>query len=281
MTASDTHHTAATQFVEAGGVKYAFRRFGQPDGLPLLLLQHFRGHMDDWDPALTDALAAQREVIIVDYPGVSSSGGHPGRSIGEMAKQMLAFVDGLELEQLDLLGFSIGGFVAQEIALIRPALIRRLVLAGTGPKGAPTMHGWRKDIEENARAPKSGNAEHLYIFFAHSDNGRALGSESLGRQQARTEGREERSSLAARDAQYDSIVKWGIPDHSALQRLTGIKSPTLIIQGDNDLMIPTPNSHLMAGLIPDAKIKIYPDAAHASLFQYPEEAAKDINAFMS
>jgi len=276
-----THHAAPTQFTEAGGIRYAYRRFGQPAPVPLLLLQHFRGHMDDWDPALTDALAAQREVILVDYPGVSSSGGEPGRSINEMAQQVLAFLDALGLDTIDLLGFSIGGFVAQEVALIRPGLLRRLVLAGTGPKGAPRMHGWRPDIEDNARAPKSGDAEHLYIFFAHSDNGQALGRESLRRQQARTEGRDERSSLAARDAQYNAIVEWGIPDHAALQRLTGIKNPTLIIQGDDDLMIPTPGSHTMAGLIPDARIKIFPDAAHASLFQYPQEASAEINAFLA
>jgi pimeloyl-ACP methyl ester carboxylesterase len=280
-TESDTHHTAPTRFSEVGEVRYAYRRFGRSSGLPLVLLQHFRGHMDDWDPALTDALGEEREVILVDYAGVSSSGGKPGHSVEEMATQILAFIDSIELDRIDLLGFSIGGFVAQELALARPALIRRLVLAGTGPKGAPTMHGWRQDIEDNARAPKSANAEHLYIFFAHSDNGKALGTESLTRQQRRTEGRDERSSLAARDAQYDSVVRWGIPDHGALQRLTGIKSPTLIIQGDNDLMIPTPNSHLMAGLIPDAQIKIYADAAHASLFQYPERAARDIGTFLA
>jgi pimeloyl-ACP methyl ester carboxylesterase len=276
-----THANAPTQYLESGTANYAYRRFGQTKDLPVLCLQHFRGHMDDWDPEFTDGVAAQREVILVNYPGVSSSTGEPGRSITEMAHQIITFVDGLGLERLDLLGFSIGGFVAQEIALIRPALVHKLILAGTGPKGAPLMHGWRQDIEDNARAAKSGDAEHLYIFFAHSDNGQALGRKSLARQQARTENRDPRSGLAARDAQYDAIVEWGIPDHAALQRLTGIKNPTLIIQGDDDLMIPTKGSYTMAGLIPDATIKIIPDAAHASLFQYPAEAACEVNTFLS
>src|SRR6266511_1231576 len=146
-----SHSTAETRFVRAAGVDFAYRRFGHPAGLPLLLLQHFRGNLDNWDPALTDALAAEREIILVDYPGVGSSTGEPNGTIAATARQMIAFVGGLGLERIDLLGFSIGGFVAQEIALVRPTLLRRLILAATGPKGAPGMHGWREDIAAAAR----------------------------------------------------------------------------------------------------------------------------------
>jgi pimeloyl-ACP methyl ester carboxylesterase len=138
-----THQTAETRSVDAGGVRFAFRRFGAAGATPLVLLQHFRGNLDNWDPALTDALAGEREVILVDYPGAGSSGGEFGPTIADTARQMIDFVEALELSEIDLLGFSIGGFVAQEIALIRPALPRRLVLAATGPKGGPGMHGWR------------------------------------------------------------------------------------------------------------------------------------------
>jgi pimeloyl-ACP methyl ester carboxylesterase len=120
-------------------------------GAPLVLLQHFRGNLDNWDPALTDALAAEREIIVVDYPGVGSSTGEPSHTIAETARQMITFTDALELTEIDLLGFSIGGFVAQELALVRPWLVRRLVLAATGPKGAPGMHGWREDIAATTR----------------------------------------------------------------------------------------------------------------------------------
>jgi pimeloyl-ACP methyl ester carboxylesterase len=275
-----THNTAETRFVEAAGVEFAYRCFGRPAALPLVMLQHFRGNLDNWDPALTDALAAEREVILVDYPGVGSSTRCPSNTIASTARQMIAFVDALELDRIDLLGFSIGGFVAQEIALVRPTLVRRLVLAATGPKGAPGMHGWRDDIAAAARG-ESKPENLLYIMFAHTETSQAKGMQFLGRFLERQTGRDAPTSDAARDAQYDALVEWGIPDHSALQRLTGIKSPTLVIQGDNDLMIPTKLSHLLVGLIPDARIRIYPDAAHGFLFQYPTEVAAEVNAFLA
>jgi pimeloyl-ACP methyl ester carboxylesterase len=275
-----TDNTAETKFVEAAGTEFAYRRFGRPGDLPLVMLQHFRGNLDNWDPALTDALAAQREIILVDYPGVGSSTGEPSGSIAQTARQIIACADALALGEIDLLGFSIGGFVAQEMALVRPPLVRRLVLAATGPKGAPGMHTWRQDIADAARG-ESKPENLLYIMFAHTETSQAKGMEFLGRFMERQEGRDAPTSDAARDAQYDAIVEWGIPDHAALQRLTGIKSPTLIIQGDNDLMIPTKLSHLMAGLIPDARIRIYPDAAHGFLFQYPAEVAAEVNAFLA
>jgi len=260
-------------------VSYAYRRFGSPAELPLLMLQHFRGNLDNWDPALTNALAAGREVVLVDYPGVGGSTGEFGPTIADAARQMVDFVEALELSLVDLLGFSIGGFVAQEIALIRPALVRRLILAATGPKGAPDMHGWRKDIADAARG-ESKPENLLYIMFAHTETSQAKGKEFLGRFIERREGRDAPTSDAARDAQYDAVVEWGIPDHAGLQRLTGIESPTLVIQGDDDLMIPTKLSHLMAGLIDDARIRIYPDAAHGFLFQYPTEVAAEVDAFL-
>jgi pimeloyl-ACP methyl ester carboxylesterase len=275
-----SHNNAGTLSIEATGVEFAYRRFGSPAELPLVMLQHFRGNLDNWDPALTDALAAERQVILVDYPGVGASSGEPSNTIASTARQMIAFADALGLVEIDLLGFSIGGFVAQEIALVRPTLVRRLVLAATGPKGAPGMHGWREDIAAAARG-ESKPENLLYIMFAHSETSQAKGMEFLGRFMERQEGRDAPTSDAARDAQYDAIVEWGIPDHAALQRLTGIKSPTLVIQGDDDLMIPTKLSHLMAGLIPDAQIRIYPDAAHGFLFQYPTEVAKEVNAFLA
>jgi pimeloyl-ACP methyl ester carboxylesterase len=275
-----THQTAETQFVDADGVHFAFRRFGAPSRTPLVMLQHFRGNLDSWDPALTDALAREREVIIVDYPGLGASSGEFGPSITDTARRMIAFVGALGLTEIDLLGFSIGGFVAQEMVLIRPSLVRRLVLAATAPKGGPGMHGWREDIALAARLEQSTAESLLHIFFAPTETSRAKGGQFLARFLARSENRDTPTTLVARDAQYDAIVEWGIPDLGALQRLSGIHSPTLIIQGDGDQMIPTKLSHLMAGLIPDAQIRIYPDAAHAFLFQEPEQVAADVNAFL-
>jgi pimeloyl-ACP methyl ester carboxylesterase len=280
ISAGTTHNTAETKLVEAAGVEFAYRRFGSTAEVPLVMLQHLRGNLDNWDRALTDALAAEREVILVDYAGIGSSTGEASSTIAETARQMIAFITALSLEEIDLLGFSIGGFIAQEIALVRPTLVRRLILAATGPKGAPGMHGWRKDIAAAARG-ESKPENLLYIMFAHTEVSQAKGMEFLGRFMEREDGRDAPTSDAARDAQYDAIVEWGIPDHGALQRLTGIQSPTLVIQGDEDLMIPTKLSHLMAGLIPDAQIRIYPDAAHGFLFQYPTEVAAEVNAFLA
>ena len=189
LRAAPTHNTVETSVVDAARIEFAYRRFGSPGALPLVMLQHFRGNLDNWDPALTDALAAEREVILVDYPGVGSSTGEPSRTIAPTARQMIAFVDALGLDEIDLLGFSIGGFVAQEIALVRPTLVRRLVLAATGPKGAPGMHGWREDIAAAARG-ESKPENLLYIMFAHTEASQAKGMEFLGRFMQRQEGRD-------------------------------------------------------------------------------------------
>jgi pimeloyl-ACP methyl ester carboxylesterase len=276
-----THHSAETRFVDAAGVRYAFRRLGPAGRTPLLMLQHFQGNLDNWDPALIDALARERDIILVDYPGVGASSGEFGPTIADTARQIIAFSTALDIVEVDVLGFSIGGFIGQELALIRPALVRRLVLAGTGPKGGPGMHGWREDIETAARLEESTADSLLHIFFAPTEASRAKGRQFLGRFTARSEDRDAPTTLAARDAQYDAIVEWGIPDHGALQRLTAIRCPTLIIQGDGDVLIPTRLSHLMAGLIPDARIRIYPDSAHAFLFQEPERVAADVSAFLA
>jgi pimeloyl-ACP methyl ester carboxylesterase len=191
---------------------------------------------------------------------------------------MIAFVAALDLAEIDLLGFSIGGFVAQEIALIRPALVRRLALAATGPMAG--MHAWREDIAASRGESKPENL--FYIMFAHTDTSQAKGMEFVGRFMARTEDRDVPTNLALRlrDAHCDAIIDWGIPDHGALQRVTAIRCPTLIIQGDGDLMIPTKLSHLMARLVSDARIRIYPDSAHGFLFQEPQHVAADVNAFV-
>lgn len=263
-----------TEVTAANGVVYRYRRWGESaDGVPMIFLQHFRGNLDNWDPLLVDAIAEQREVILVDNVGVGGSSGVVPPTVAQMATDLLAFVDALGLQLYDLFGFSLGGFVAQEVALRRPTRVRAIVLAGTGPSGAPRMHGWRDDIRRESQHDQSTAESLLYIFFAHTETSRAKGKEFLGRIFARAADRDEPTTTDVRDAQYDAIVEWGIPDLSRLERLRGILQPTLILQGDDDLMIPTPGSHLMAGLIPNARIHIFPDAAHASIFQYPEEAA--------
>jgi pimeloyl-ACP methyl ester carboxylesterase len=282
MSAIDTSLTAPTRFLEAAnGIRYAYRRYGKQGGTPLVLLPRFRGDLDTWDPALLDALAAERELILVNNRGVSSTSGTTPATIFKMARDLLAFIDALELTHIDLLGFSLGGFVAQEVALIRPDLVRRLILAATGPQGGPNMHGWRKDIADAVRKDEPGAAELLYTFFKPTETSQAAGRAYLGRFLARTEDRDVASSLQTRDAHYDAVCAWGVADHAKLQRLQSIHQPTFVANGDADAMIPPSLSHLMGGLIPQADVKIYPDAGHGFLFQHHAEFAHDANAFLS
>jgi pimeloyl-ACP methyl ester carboxylesterase len=281
MPTDSTHQTAPNLFIDApNGVRYAYRRFGKPTGVPLVFLQHFRGTLDNWDPFLTDSIAREREVILLDNVGVGLSSGTTPNTVAQMARDAIVFLDSLALSQVDLLGFSLGGFVAQEIALLRPKQVRKLVLAGTGPQGGPLMHGWRQDIADAARTPELGGAELSYVFFPHTEAGRAKAMEFLGRFLLRSVERDVPSDLATRDAQYDAVVDWGVPDHNKLQRLASIEQPTLAASGSNDLMIPTRLTHLLGALIPNAEVRIYPDAAHGFLWQYPNEFGKDVNAFL-
>jgi pimeloyl-ACP methyl ester carboxylesterase len=277
-----TSTTAPTLLVEAGnGESYAYRRFGtSPDGVPMIFLQHFRGNLDNWDPALIDAVASQREVILVDNTGVGASTGKVPTSVQQMAHDIASFVRALNVKRYDLFGFSLGGFVAQELALLRPTDVRTITLAGTGPAGAPRMHGWREDIYRESHHDQPTGESLLYIFFAHTEASRAKGVEFLQRLGLRTVDRDKPTTTAVRDAQYDAVVGWGIPDMGKLERLLAIRQPTLVLQGDNDLMIPTPGSHLLAGMIPKAQVHIFADAAHASIFQYPTQAAELVNEFV-
>jgi pimeloyl-ACP methyl ester carboxylesterase len=265
-----------------GDVSFAYRRFGNARAAapPLVMLQHFRGNLDSWDPALVDGLAQDREVILVDNRGVGGSTGAVPENVTTMARDALAFIDALGLSQIDLLGFSLGGHVAQELVLLRPRLVRRLVLAGTAPQGGPDLHRWSDDVYALATADEP-TAEHLLgLFFSGSEHSRAKGMESIGRLFQRDVDRDEPTDLATRDAQLAAITAWGIPDESKLNRLAGITQPTFVANGDNDTMMHTQNSHLLAERLPDARLRIYPDANHGFLNQYPELFADDVNAFL-
>jgi pimeloyl-ACP methyl ester carboxylesterase len=280
----DSLSTAANLSVEAAnGVTYAYRRLGgAPAGAPpLVLFQHFRGNLDNWDPALVDALASMREVIVFDNAGVGGSTGQTPRTVTAMAHDALRFLEALELREVDLLGFSLGGFVAQEVALIRPRLVRRLVLAGTGPQGGEDMHGFADDVYDSAIRDEPGAEDLLSLFFERSETSVAAGWEFVQRIFARTEDRDADVTLATRDAQLDAIHSWGIPDPSKLDRLAGITQRVLVANGDNDRMVPTRNSRLLAERLPRARLQIYPDAGHGFLFQYPVEFAVAVQAFLA
>jgi pimeloyl-ACP methyl ester carboxylesterase len=265
----------------ANGISYAYRDTGGREGtVPLVLLQHFRGNLDSWDPALIDALAQSRRVITFDNAGVGSSNGTTPDTIEQMARDAIAFTSALGHSQVDLLGFSIGSFVAQEFTLRRPALVRRLILASSAPKGAAGMHGWAPGVIGAIGTPQTSPEEYLGVFFAASAASQQAGTEALARMYARTEDRDQMTTWATREAQYDAVCAWGMPDHSALERLKALELPVFVANGDSDPMIRPHYSYLLAGLIPQARLKIYPNSAHGFLFHYHAEFAADVTEFL-
>jgi len=278
-TEEETATDSISRVTAENGIEYAYRDFGAGD-VPLVLLQHFRGSLDNWDPALIDALASERRVVAFDNVGVAGTTGRTPSRVEAMAHDAIAFVDAIGVERIDLLGFSIGSFVAQEIALIRPDLLRRLVLASAAPQGAQGMHGWAPDVIGAVGGREPNPQGYLDVFFAHTDSSRQAGQEVAGRIFGRTADRDEPTSWETRQAQYDAICAWGIPNHALLERVTGLQLPVLVANGDSDPMILPRYSHLLAGLLPDARLKIYPDAAHGFLFQHHAEFAADVHAFL-
>ena len=274
------YHAASTEAVEAAnGISYAYREVGE--GTPLVALQHFRGNLDNWDPALIDALATTRRIVTFDNVGVGGSTGATPSTFTEMARDAIAFLDALELEQVDLLGFSIGSFVAQELALIRPASVRRVILASSAPQGAAGMHGWAPEVIGAVGGRDPNPDGYLGVFFTGSSASRQAGKETMGRLSARTEDRDAATNWQTRQAQYDAVCSWGIPDHARLQRVSAIDVPVFVANGDSDPMVLPHYSYLLAGLIPHSRVKIYPDAGHGFLFQHHAEFARDVDAFLS
>jgi pimeloyl-ACP methyl ester carboxylesterase len=280
-TATVGYTGASTQRVTAdNAIEYAYRDLGAGD-VPLVLLQHFRGNLDNWDPALVDALAADRRVITFDNVGVGATTGSTPSTIEAMAHDAISFLEAMDFQQIDLLGFSIGSFIAQEIALIRPDLIRRVVLASAAPQGAAGMHGWAPEVIGAVGAPETSPEGYISVFFAPTDTSRGAGQEAAGRIfEGRTSDRDEPTTWQTREAQYDAVCTWGIPNHALLQRVAAIELPVFVANGDCDSMILPRYSHLLAGLLADARVKIYPDSAHGFLFQHHEEFAADVHAFL-
>ena len=264
----------------ANGIDYAYRELG--DGpVPLVLFQHFRGNLDYWDPALIDALASTRRVVTFDNAGVGGSTGTTPSTAEEMAHDAIAFLAAMEFNVVDVLGFSIGSFVAQEIALIRPGLVRNLVLASSAPKGAAGMHGWSREVIEAVGEPEPNPDGYLAVFFTDSASSRRAGQEVFERLLSRTSDPDEQTTWQTRQAQYEAVCAWGLPNHALLQRLSAVEQPVFVANGDSDPMILPHYSHLLAGLIPQARLKIYPDSAHGFLFQHHTEFATDVDTFIS
>jgi len=278
-TATGYAGAASRQITAANGIDYAYRDLGESD-VPLVLFQHFRGNLDNWDPDLIDALAARRRVITFDNTGVGASSGRTPDTIEAMARDAIEFVEAMELQRVDLLGFSIGSFVAQEVALIRPDVLRRVVLASSAPKGAAGMHGWAPEVIAAVGGRESNPQGYLQVFFASSSSSREAGQQAAGRIFGRTVNRDEPTTWQTRQAQYDAVCTWGIPNHSLLERVSAIELPVFVANGDSDPMILPRYSYLLAGLLPDARLTIYPDSAHGFLFQHHARFAADVHDFL-
>jgi pimeloyl-ACP methyl ester carboxylesterase len=272
--------TSTRRVAADNAIEYAYRELGEGE-VPLLLLQHFRGNLDNWDPALMDALAADRRVVAFDNVGVGATTGRTPNTIEAMAHDAIAFLEGMDFQRVDLLGFSIGSFVAQEIALIRPDLLRRVALASSAPQGAAGMHGWAPKVIAAVGQPETSPQGYLEVFFAPTDTSREAGQQAAGRIfGGRTTDRDEPTTWQTRQAQYDAVCAWGIPNHSLLQRVAAIELPVFVANGDSDPMILPRYSHLLAGLLPDARVTIYPDSAHGFLFQHHSQFAADVHSFL-
>jgi pimeloyl-ACP methyl ester carboxylesterase len=269
----------AQRVAAENAIEYAYRDLGHSE-VPLVLLQHFRGNLDNWDPALIDALAAERRVITFDNSGVAATTGRTPNTIEAMARDAVAFLEAMELQRVDLLGFSIGSFLAQEIALVRPDLLRRVVLASGAPQGAAGMHGWAPEVMAAVGAPETSPQGYISVFFAPTDTSREAGQQAAGRIFGRTADRDEPTTWQTRQAQYDAVCAWGIPNHSLLERISAIDLPVFVANGDSDPMILPRYSYLLAGLLPDARVTIYPDSAHGFLFQHHDRFAADVHAFL-
>lgn len=267
-----------SSYIEAEGVKFAYRKFGQETGTPLLCFIHFRGTMENWDPNMIGVLAENRPVILFDNAGVGESGGETPATIAEMAKDAATFIKALALEKVDILGFSIGGMVAQEFALQQPNLVRRIVLSGTSLRSGVsefTEGVYEAMTEFNG---KDALENFLFLFYGPTETSQAAGLASIKRilSQKKVE-----SSSQVTEAQFKAVSEWAKretkQEYNWLEKIT---QPVLVTNGVKDIMVATKNSYILTVNLPNAQLIIYPDSGHGHLFQYPEQYAGDVNQFL-
>jgi pimeloyl-ACP methyl ester carboxylesterase len=264
-----THDTAPTQYAEGGGTRFAYRRFGIPGRPPLVFFQHFMGTLDDHDPALSDAFATDREVILFDSTGVASSTGTVPDTIEAMARDAITFTDALGLTTIDIVAHSMGGLVAQEVTLARPDLVRRLVLVGTGPRGGEgigALPAWVAELF--TRKYEQQEDMWLPILFAPTQSSQAAGRAYVERILTRAD-RDTPVSGQSIAAQSAALAAYGAAKDPSYAHLKGLGLPVLVVNGTDDIVIPTINSYILQQFLPNAELILYPDANHGSHFQYP------------
>lgn len=275
--------TAPTQFIDANNERYAYRRFGKVGAPPLLLLQHFTGTLDNWDPAVTDQLALERELILFDNAGIGRSSGTVPNTVAGMAQHALAFLEALKLETCDVLGFSLGGMVAQQMVQVNPLVFRRMVLVATAPRGGEDiMHLEKPSLATYLSDPTlRGYAVLQKIFFAPSASSQAAGADFIGRLAQRRDDRDPPSGPAVANAQIAAFRDWEQYKGERFADLQSIRQPVLVVNGVFDEMIPVQNSYWLSENLPNAVLMTYPDSGHGSLFQFHDAFARQVAAFLS
>ena len=269
---------APTKSVEVDGTKFAFRELGPNSGVPVIFLNHLAAELDRWDPRVVDGIAKGRRVIVFDNRGIGASEGSTPKSVEAMARDAVSFIRALGFEQVDLFGFSLGGFISQVIALEEPKLVRRMILAGTGPAGGVGIDKvTRVTIRDMLKAALTFRHPEYYLFFTGTPNGRRAAYQFLKRLNERTENRDKPVSIAAFLAQLKAIHAWG---RQPPADLPVVEQPVLVANGDADKMVPSSNSADLARRLPNAELILYDDAGHGGVFQYHEEFVRSALAFL-
>ena len=273
-----TLETAPTRYVEGNGIRFAYRQLGPSTGTPLVLLQHFSGNIDSWDPAVVNALATDRPVIAFDNAGVGRSSGQTPDSIAAMASDAVNFINLLGVPEVDLLGFSLGGCIAQQIAAEHGQLVRKLILVGTAPKGGEEH---LLAVLEDAFSQTSAPDPRLPLFFTKSPASQSAGLAFLKRTKIRTEDRDTDNGSDVTNPQAKALITWCAtpdPEHAILRSIT---QPALVVSGSHDTMLPADNAYAMFKALGNAQLILYPDSSHGALFQYPELFVGEVRTFLN
>jgi pimeloyl-ACP methyl ester carboxylesterase len=277
-TLNTTWKNAPTHTVDAGGVQFAYRQLGPSTGVPVVFLTHLAAVLDNWDPRVVDGIAAKHRVITFDNRGVGASSGSTPTTIEEMASDAVTFIRALGFDQVDLFGFSMGGMIAQVIAQEEPQLVRKMIIAGTGPAGGEGIDKvTRISYLDTARGLLTHQDPKQFLFFTRTPNGRRAGEEFLARLDERTDERDKAISLGSFSAQLKAIHRWG---QQTPADLTSIHQPVLVMNGESDKMVPTKNTVDLDRRLPNSQLVLYPDAGHGGVFQFHEDFVKRALEFL-
>ncbi len=273
-----TWKTAPTQTISAGGVEFAYRQLGPSTGVPVVFLTHLAAVLDNWDPRVVDGIAAEHRVIAFDNRGVGASSGSTAKTIEEMARDAVTFIRALGFDQVDLFGFSMGGMIAQVIAQQQPQLVRKMIIAGTGPAGGEGIDRvTRISYLDTARGLLTRQDPKQFLFFTRTPNGRRAGKQFLARLEERTDDRDKAISVRSFRAQLKAIHRWGLMKPAGL---ASIRQPVLVLNGESDKMVPTKNTVDLDQRLPNSQLVIYPDAGHGGVFQFHADFVKRALEFL-